>query len=143
MSRFKQKGLAQPAIAALLVGALLGAGCYWSRYPEVMATHLQLLEQYAAKLATLAEDHRPVAVQDWGEFLYPLDRARDFARIAAKRYPDRVSLARFDEALERYAELVVSPELLARPDALEIVEERRRKLSRAILATREALAAEA
>jgi hypothetical protein len=128
-------------IAMLLVCGF-AAGCYWSRYPEVMAMHLELLEQYAAKLTALAEGRRTVPTQDWGEFVYPLERARDFARIAAKRFPERRSLARFREVLVRYDELVASPELLARGDAEAVVRTRAERLEAAIVATRRALAEE-
>lgn len=142
MARFKEKSRVALAVGLLWVLPPLKSGCYWSHYPEVMATHLQLIEEYATKLSHLAEDGQTVPVQEWGEFVYPLDRARDFARIAAKRYPDRISLARFQVVLAQYSELIASPDLLRRPDAFQVVERGRRDLAQAIAATREALAAE-
>jgi hypothetical protein len=131
------------ALLTLVAAAALAASCYWSRYAEVMSTHLELLEQYAAKLAAIAEDHDTVAPKDWGEFVYPLDRGRDFARIAGKRYPERVSLARFEEALRRYAAMVTSPDVLSREDAEAVLRADERRLAEAIAATRHALAREA
>ena len=142
VARFKEKSRVALAVGLLWVLPSFGSGCYWSRYPEVMATHLQLIEEYATKLSHLAEDGRTVEVQEWGEFVYPLDGARDFARIAAKRFPERSSLARFDAVLARYGELVASPDVLTRRDALRVVEDGRRDLAQAIAATREALASE-
>ncbi len=131
---------ARRALASVLL--LLAASCYWSRYEEVMEVHLQVLSQYGAKLEALARDGRRVPVQDWGEFIYPEERARDFARIAAKRYPDRRSLALFRQVVERYAELVADADVLDRPDAFAEVARRVRALERAVAATRLALARE-
>jgi hypothetical protein len=108
-----------------------------------MSTHLELLEQYAAKLAALAQDRRTVSAQDWGEFVYPLERGRDFARIATKRYPDRLSLARFEDVLARYGEMVASPGVLTRGDAERILRSDKQRLDEAIAATRRELEREA
>lgn len=142
--RFKHAFLLRGAAVVLLgTCAVTSAGCYWSRYAEVMSMHLDLLEQYAAKLAGLAEDHRTVAAQDWGEFVYPLERARDFARIAGKRYPDRASLARFQEVLSRYGEMVASPEVLSRGEPEATLHGDKQRLDEAIAATRRDLDREA
>lgn len=136
---FKEIRALRPARALLATLLLVGSACYWTRYDEVMEVHLEVLSDYGAKLAALAADGRKVPVQDWGEFIYPAERARDFARIAAKRYPDRRSLSLFRQAVERYGELVESPEILRRADELR---RRVRALERAIEATRRALAEE-
>lgn len=143
MPRFKQKRSSRSALFGLIgVCSAFVLGCYWSRYADVMSLHLELLEQYAAKLATLAQDRTTVPVQSWGEFVYPLERARDFARIAAKRYPERRSLALFDQVLTRYGELTSSPEVLSRADAKEKIEGQVDELEEAIAATRRELAVE-
>jgi hypothetical protein len=141
--RFKQKCAPRSAVLTL-IGACsaIVVGCYWSRYTDVMSLHLELLEQYAAKLAGLAQDHATVPVQSWGEFVYPLERARDFARIAAKRYPDRRSLVLFEQVLTRYGELTSSPEVLARADATQTIDAQVDRLEEAIAATRRELAVE-
>jgi len=128
---------------ALLAALVTLAGCYWSRYPELMETHLVLLDQFGAKLDSVVQTDGRVPMQDWAEFLYPLERARDFARIAAQRYPDRPSLREFRIVLERYAALVDDPTLMTRHDAARIVERRRAALMQAIAATRTELRREA
>jgi hypothetical protein len=128
---------------ALATALVLVGGCYWSRYPEVMETHLVLLDQYARKLESFSGQGREVAIQDWAEYVYPLQRARDFARIAARRYPDRASLARFRETLDRYAVLVDHPSLLATPGGDEKVRADVAALEQSIAATRLALQREA
>jgi hypothetical protein len=142
--RFKDNSLSRgAAVLVLCASAAVAAGCYWSRYGEVMSTHLELLEQYAAKLAALAQDHKTVPAKDWGEFVYPLERGRDFARIATKRYPERASLARFEAVLVAYADMVASPDVLARQDAEAVLKADEKRLAEAIAATRQALASEA
>jgi hypothetical protein len=118
-------------------------GCYWSRYADVMRTHLEVLDQYATKLADLAEVGRSVSAQDWGEFSYPLARARDFARIARRRYAEKLSLRRFEEALDRYGDLVRDPSVLARPDTRATIPARVEAVRSATASTREALEQEA
>ena len=129
--------------ARWLVALLVLAGCYWSRYPQLMETHLELLDQFGAKLEALEASGRGVPIESWAEFVYPLDRARDFARIAKQRFPDRESLQEFDNALARYADLVDDPTLLSRGDARARIGKGRADLSRAITDTRAALAREA
>src|SRR6516162_4845448 len=89
-----------PSFALLLAAFALTAlcGCYWRQYPRLMETHLSLLLDYGEKLRELAQDGEKVPPERWGEFTYPLERARDFARIARKRFPDRASLRDFDTA---------------------------------------------
>lgn len=126
------------------VGALLVlTGCYWSRYSELMETHLVLLDQYGSKLDFLARTERGVPMEEWGEFVYPLDRASDFARIAARRYPDRESLRQFRIVLGQYGALVEDPMFLSRPGGLSLLETRREALAEAIAVTRAELRREA
>lgn len=126
--------------AALAATALVG--CYWQRYPRLIETHLALLLDYATKLQALADDHRVVPPEAWGEFTYPLERARDFSRIVAQRFPGRRSLALFDRAVAQYAELVASPDILTRPDAAGNIARRVAELRQLAEATRGALAEE-
>ncbi|MDG2307418.1 MAG: hypothetical protein P8R42_22755 [Candidatus Binatia bacterium] len=127
----------------LLAVLLVLAGCYWSRYPELMETHLVLLDEFSGKLVYLAKNDGGVPMADWNEFVYPLERAQDFARIAAQRFPDRTSLAEFRVALERYAVLVDDPTMFGRAGVVEELEGRRSALEKAIAATRIELQREA
>jgi len=123
--------------------AAAGSGCYWQRYPRLVETHLGLLSDFAEKLQGLAEDRVVVPAERWGEFTYPLDRARDFSRIVAGRWPGRASLAAFDRAVEAYAALVADPAVLARADAVAEISRGRDALEQRIAEARAALASEA
>jgi hypothetical protein len=142
-ARFRQEPsgarayLATIALATLALATL--AGCYWRYYPKLMETHLELLVSYADKLAALAHDRVAVPPDRWGEFTYPLERARDFARIAEKRFPDRESLRAFRGVLDRYEALVEDPAILARPDAEDKLARGRVALDDAVATTRAAL----
>lgn len=108
--------------AVLLLALVASAtGCFSRRYPSLMETHLEVLGSYATKLDALAQDERTVPAQDWGEFTYPLARARDFARLAEARYPGRASLLAFQRALDAYGALVADPAILSGPDAATAV----------------------
>jgi hypothetical protein len=109
------------AVLLGLVVALAASGCFSRRYPSLMERHLEVLSSYATKLDVLAQDERTVPAQDWGEFTYPLRRARDFARLAEARYPDRASLRSFQQALDAYDALVAEPAILAGDDAAAVV----------------------
>lgn len=130
------------AISVFLLLSLTLGGCYWSRYAEVMEMHLQLVEEFSEKLQFFADRGEKVAPENWSEFVYPLERARDFSRIAAQRYEGRASLAAFDEALDRYAELVESPGILSGPEAAARVEQGRSNLRGAVERARAELVAE-
>ena len=103
--------------ARALLAALVATGCFARRYPGLMEKHLEVLGLYAGKLQALAQDEHTVPAQDWGEFTYPLERAREFARVAESRYPDRASLEAFLAALDAYGALVADPAILSGPDA--------------------------
>ena len=118
-------------------------GCYWRYYPQVMETHLALLSSYSDKLESFAEDHHAVPPEAWGEFTYPLERARDFSRIAARRFPGRASLERFDVALDCYQDLLGDLGQLGAPGAAQAIAGKRRALDLAIAAARQALRDEA
>lgn len=110
-----------PTGALALVLVVLLSGCFAWRYPSLMERHLEVLGSYATKLEALAQDERTVPPQDWGEFTYPLERASEFARLGAARYPERASLQGFQRALAAYGALVADPAVLARPDAAAAV----------------------
>jgi hypothetical protein len=132
------------AVAGLCVLLLaICAGCYWRYYPQVMETHLALLSSYSDKLESFAEDRHAVPPEAWGEFTYPLERARDFSRIAARRFPGRASLERFDVALDRYQDLLGELGQLGAPGAAQAIAGKRYELDLAIAATRQALRQEA
>ena len=128
-------------VLAAFAGAV-GSGCYWQRYPRLVETHLGLLSDFAEKLQGLAEDRVVVPAERWGEFTYPLDRARDFSRIVAGRWPGRASLAAFDRAVDAYAALVADPAVLARGEAVAEISRGRDVLEQRIAEARAALAAE-
>jgi len=129
--------------AAFAVFLMMLGGCYWSRYPELMETHLVLLDEFSAKLDHVARSEGRVPIESLPEFVYPLERAQDFARIAAQRYPDRASLRQFREALDRYGVLVDDPAQLLQPGAADRIERGRAALQQAIRATRIELEREA
>jgi hypothetical protein len=131
------------ACLLLLCALLAASGCFSRRYPRLLETHLEVLSLYATKLATLAEDERTVPAQDWGEFTYPLTRARQFARIAHGHYPDRPSLASFERVLDAYAALTADPAVLQAPDAARTVPERVAALLADVARTRAELQREA
>ena len=132
MRSVKPKLLATRILWALL----LVSGCYWSQYPEVMEMHLELLEQYASKVEAVARSKAEVPPSDWGEFAYPLERAEDFARIAAQRYPTRASLRDFRGVLKRYSAIVDNLGALSQPGGMEELARRRKALRHAVEATR-------
>ena len=126
------------ALAALLVSA-----CYWLRYPDVMETHLELLDHYSVKLQALADGGYDVAPQDWGEFVYPHERAVEFEQIVAGRYGEEDSLVAFRVVLARYGELIASPDILDGASASDEIAGHRAGIVEAVARTRAALAREA
>ena len=83
--------LVKTVIATAVITAALGAvGCYWYRYADLMKTHLEVLAAMADKFCTGVPASRGVAHVP-AEYGYPLERAQDFARVAAKRCPERRS----------------------------------------------------
>jgi hypothetical protein len=131
------------ALAALsLVAALCASGCFSRRYPGLVERHLEVLGLYADKIEALAQDDRRVPAQDWGEFTYPLMRAREFVRVAESRDPDRASLPAFRAAVDAYDALVEDPAVLSANDAAAVVGERVGRFRAAADAARAALAVE-
>ena len=90
---------------ALFLGACL-LGCYWLQYDKLMRTHVTLLLAMADKMIDLLERGEPISAAAMAEFTYPLTRARDFTRIAAKRYATRPSLRAFSHFLDTYGAVV-------------------------------------
>jgi hypothetical protein len=123
----------------LLLAMLVASGCFAHRYPGLLSKHLEVLGLYADKLQALAQDDRTIPAQDWGEFTYPLERAREFARVAQARYPDRESLKAFVAALDAYAGLVADPAILSGPAAGEAVGTKVAAFRAAAVASRAAL----
>jgi hypothetical protein len=96
------KAVAVGVVVIVTVGV---GGCYWYRYADLMRTHTEVLGEMADKLCTQPRD----AVSGGSgstEYRYPLERAQDFARVAAKRCPGRRSLVAFRRLLGLYAELL-------------------------------------
>src|SRR6266446_1671402 len=77
------------SLLALLLLLVL-SGCYWLKYCRLMRTHIDLLLSMAKKMSDLLEDHQAITPPMMSEFSYPLERARDFARIAGQRYAERL-----------------------------------------------------
>jgi hypothetical protein len=96
------------AAGLVLASLVLVAGCYWYRYGDVMRTHLELLDSMVRKLCSnpaRAPGLRPSG-PTLSEYEYPLARARDFARVAEKRCPERHSLRAFRRVLSLYDRVV-------------------------------------
>ena len=101
----------------VLAVAMLGvaAGCYWSKYDKLVRTHVQLLLSMADKLDTVTADEG-ASPASLAEYLYPLERARDFIRIVAPRFEGRSSLEALRRTCDAYAAFVAAAERW-RPDA--------------------------
>ena len=100
---------AQPPLQKIVLLFLLLltlGGCYWLKYGKLMRTHIDLLLSMADKMGSLLEAERTITPAMMSEFSYPLERARDFARIVGRRYAERQSLQAFRQFLDIYAELV-------------------------------------
>jgi len=118
------KAVAAVVALCATIGAGFG-GCYWYRYGDLMRTHMEVLAGMARKLCSLPAGD---AAQRRGEveYAYPLQRGLDFARVAAKRCPDRASLARFRQVMALYGEIVArAPDAPGRACAKQAVLARR------------------
>src|SRR3954452_9561884 len=90
------------ALALVLVGA---AGCYFLKYEKLARTHVTILVAMTAKIEDVtARDGTPPA--SLVEYRYPLERAEDFVRIAARRFDDRSSLHALRELCAAYGRLL-------------------------------------
>jgi hypothetical protein len=132
----------RPWVAGALVATVAAAaGCYWLKYDRLARTHVDLLAAMAEKLGDVTRDHgRPPA--GLAEYRYPLERARDFTRIAARRFEGRASLAALRRLCADYeAALAAAERLRAQPpgaglaalaEALDGVRERAREARAAL-----------
>lgn len=106
-------------LLSLVLPCCLG-GCYWLKYEKLMRTHIQLMSAMTDKMNRLLEDNDPLTPAMMNEFLYPLERARDFSRIVAQRYADRPSLTAFNQLLDLYQSLVTEADRLrVQPGSLD------------------------
>ena len=109
--------------ASILLGLVLQCslgGCYWLKYEKLMHTHIQLMLAMTDKMNRLLKDNDTLTPAMMNEFLYPLERARDFSRIVAQRYADRPSLAAFNQFLDLYQSLVTEADRLrVQPSSLD------------------------
>ena len=108
--------LPYPMIIAGMLASLTFAssltGCYWLKYEKLMRTHIELMLAMTDKMSRLLADQDSITPTMMNEFLYPLERARDFARIVAQRYEDRPSLAAFHKLLDMYEGVVTETDRL-------------------------------
>lgn len=123
------------ALPLFLAAAVLSlAGCYWLRYDALARTHVDLLRGMAEKLEDLTNrDGTPPAAL--AEYRYPLERARDFARIVAGRAAGRASLGALGALCDAYEDVLVAADALrvdpsqpGRREALRVAVERVRTL---------------
>jgi hypothetical protein len=90
-----------PATTALILILLIGPGCLWRGYADVMRIHLDVLSGLAEKAAFNAGSGRRPSSNDVTELTYPLQRARQFV-YQYRSYADRESYRLFASALDRY-----------------------------------------
>lgn len=91
----------------ILLVALLGAvGCYWQKYDKLVRTHVEILDAMAGKMRDLVRRDGRLEPEQMAEFRYPLERAKDFARIVRGRHGERESFLLFARYLEQYADLL-------------------------------------
>lgn len=98
-------------LLCLILPCSLG-GCYWLKYEKLVHTHIELMCAMTDKMNRILEDNDTLAPVMMNEFLYPLERARDFSRIVAQRYADRPSLTAFNQLLDVYESLVTEADRL-------------------------------
>ena len=99
-------------VACVLVAGVSLGGCYWIKYTKLMRTHVELLLAMTDKMGSFLEDDRAMTPRMMNEFLYPLERARDFVRIVRRFYEGRTSLEQFERLLAVYADLLEEAERL-------------------------------
>jgi hypothetical protein len=106
------KYAAVPRLLALVcVCAVAVGGCYWLRYQEMLSTHMEVMVSFAndgcdlLSLARSAPD-RGLSNADIARMRYPYTRASDLARVAHRRWPQRLSLQRFETLVETYGRLI-------------------------------------
>ena len=77
-----------------------------------MRTHIELMQDMTDKMTRLLEENDAITPTMMNEFLYPLERARDFARIVSPRYAERPSLQAFQQLMDIYEGLVAETDRL-------------------------------
>ena len=116
--RMAQRAALAPSLA-LLAAVLVSPGCYWWRYEALVRTHVNLLLAMIAKVEDLTT-HHGVPPASLEEFRYPLERARDFARITARRYEGRSSLTELRALCDAYDRALAAADAIrAAPDGSE------------------------
>lgn len=90
---------------ALLSLTVLGSGCLWRSYEQILSVHLDVLCSMTTKLLETAEAGQRPSPSDVTELLYPLRRARQFAH-QYRSYSDRKSYRAFVTSLDLYEKLV-------------------------------------
>ena len=83
----------------------LFAACLWRGYAAIMAVHLDVLTQTAAKLCAVVESGRGLTTQGMAEYVYPAQRAREFLHQFSAQ-SSRASYKQFAALVERYETLV-------------------------------------
>ena len=133
-------GKAQTLVA---LAVFLAAGCYFGKYDKLARTHVQLLLAMAQKLDDVTRE-RGAPPESLAEYRYPLERARDFARIVGGRFEGRPSLAAFRDFCDAYDAVVKATESLrGEPDTNGILAHARATLDERAAAVVRALDAEA
>jgi hypothetical protein len=110
-------------IGAGLACLLLIGGCYYVRYASLVRTHVDLMIALAAKRHDLHVAEAPPS--HLAEFRYPLERARDFARIVGPRFGERESFRRFTGFLDAYEATLGADESAEIASGLADLHERR------------------
>ena len=103
-------GVGGGGIAVVIALALLaGGGCYLRKYDKLARTHVGVLLAMTQKIedVTDRDGNAPAAL---GEYRYPLERAQDFARIAARRFEGHAWLQSFREMCAAYERLLAIAE---------------------------------
>ena len=89
------------ALAALLCFS----GCLWRGYGEILSVHVRVITAMAAKLCAVAESGKGPTAEGMAEYVYPLQRGREFLRQFSK-YRGRQSYSQFSTFLDRYEAMV-------------------------------------
>jgi hypothetical protein len=80
-------------------------GCLWRGYAAIMAVHLDVLTQTAAKLCAVVESGRGLTTEGMAEYVYPAQRAREFLHQFSGQ-SGRESYKRFATLVDRYEAMV-------------------------------------
>ena len=97
------RGMRQRRLTVLAL--CLFTGCLWRGYAAIMAVHLDVLTQTAAKLCAVVESGRGLTTEGMAEYVYPAQRAREFLHQFSEQ-SGRESYKRFATLLDRYESMV-------------------------------------